>query len=750
MRTLLVIGLSWAIGLALTAHARNEPEPRPASALAQEFSQARARRIQQQLVGDGTPRAIGSAANLAAVQRISTQLTQLGLQPALQQRLACAQSRCGNITNLVARVEGRQPGSVLLVAHHDSVEASPGASDDAAGVAVLLETARALLAGPSLRHGVILLISDGEEVGSLGATAFATDHPWMRDVAAVINVDNGGTSGLSLLYGTGVGNLGVVDTYARVVPHPASSSVLAIGHAYLPRASDFSVFAARGLPGLDLAFAGDEALYHTALDTVERTHPGSLQHEGDCVLALTRALAAGDLQHLVSVDAAWFDLFGRWVVRWPAVWSLPLALVALGLLAMTMRRLRMPPMAAASALAAALLATLASGLLAVVTQLVLRRLALIPADYIRAPYWLVLAMLGVGVLCVVAVSGRLVRVEPAALELGVWCTWTLGAVTTALVLPGASVLFLPTALTASVARVLLGHSRYAATLTSAAAAIALAAAWFPAWALAPDTFGLSALVVFAAPAAWIGSLLLPGLASLSARQRRWLMLTTSSVVLVGLGGHALARKFDAASPQRVNVIAYTDATARRSVAIVDTTWGSARAAAPAPMRAALAKLASRTPEDSAPFAWSSTPMLFASLAELTQPTPAITVHVEASHSDATTLRVQLAPSVRRLLVLANEPAPIASLRIGTRRWPSVLRPGRHGSRYRTWGLYAPAADSMLKLEWDSAQHAATELTFVADMPELPDSFRALLDSRPSWAVASQSGDHSVVSLRLRP
>jgi acetylornithine deacetylase/succinyl-diaminopimelate desuccinylase-like protein len=50
---------------------------------------------------------------------------------------------------VVARLSGTGGSkSILLVSHYDSVATAPGASDDSSGVATLLETARALKAGP--------------------------------------------------------------------------------------------------------------------------------------------------------------------------------------------------------------------------------------------------------------------------------------------------------------------------------------------------------------------------------------------------------------------------------------------------------------------------------------------------------------------------------------------------------------------------------------------------------------------------
>jgi Peptidase family M28 len=78
--------------------------------------------------------------------------------------------------NLYAERSGSDPdaGDILLGAHYDSVERSPGADDNATGVAVLLEAAR-LLSTPTPRT-LKLLFFDLEELGLLGSQAFANDQ----------------------------------------------------------------------------------------------------------------------------------------------------------------------------------------------------------------------------------------------------------------------------------------------------------------------------------------------------------------------------------------------------------------------------------------------------------------------------------------------------------------------------------------------------------------------------------------------
>jgi hypothetical protein len=83
----------------------------------------------------------------------------------------------------------------------------PGASDDGAAVASVLEIARILAARPPPRHPIVLLLTDGEEAGLLGALLFvqrASTYP--EDVKAAVNLEARGTSGPSLMFETGSAN----------------------------------------------------------------------------------------------------------------------------------------------------------------------------------------------------------------------------------------------------------------------------------------------------------------------------------------------------------------------------------------------------------------------------------------------------------------------------------------------------------------------------------------------------------------
>ncbi len=157
------------------------PDPLPATAPPQEFSAARA--LDQVRAIAQRPHPPGSPDHRRVRDYLLAELTKLGIAPEVETGFASITfgkfHAEGNVENIVARLPGSaNTRPVMLAAHYDSVTRGPGASDDGSGVAVLLETLRALRAGPALRNDVIFLITDGEEKGLLGAQVFMRDHPW--------------------------------------------------------------------------------------------------------------------------------------------------------------------------------------------------------------------------------------------------------------------------------------------------------------------------------------------------------------------------------------------------------------------------------------------------------------------------------------------------------------------------------------------------------------------------------------------
>src|SRR5262249_55859943 len=164
----------------------------PQTAFSAERAMKHVRAIAQQ------PHPVGSAEHDRVRDYLIAQLRILGLEPQVQLTtgVGTRYADAGRVQNILARMPGTQSGgaSVVLVAHYDSVEAGPGAGDDGAGIAAILETIRALRAGSSLMHDIIVLFTDGEESDLLGAAAFVREHPWAKDIAMVLNFEARGTT----------------------------------------------------------------------------------------------------------------------------------------------------------------------------------------------------------------------------------------------------------------------------------------------------------------------------------------------------------------------------------------------------------------------------------------------------------------------------------------------------------------------------------------------------------------------------
>ena len=324
------------------------PDPAPADAPAEQFSAGRASAHVERIAA-GTHVA-GSPANDRVVDDLVGTLTGLGLDTRVQNSVGAraygpGEARMARVRNVVAVLPGTEPtGRLFLTAHHDSAETGPGAADDAAGVAALLEAVRALTAGAPLRNDVVVVLTDAEEACLCGAEAFVDLHPLATEGGVVLNVEARGTSGPPITFETSRGNAGLAEAYAAAAAHPVATSFAVEVYRVLPNVTDFSVFADDGrFTGLNTAFIDGAAGHHTPQDVPARLDRGSLQALGDNALALARELGNRDLAAL-SVegpdDATYFPVLGE-LVRYPArlVWPLAVAaLGAVGLLAFVARR----------------------------------------------------------------------------------------------------------------------------------------------------------------------------------------------------------------------------------------------------------------------------------------------------------------------------------------------------------------------------------------------------------------------------
>ena len=304
------------------------PKATPATAPQNEFSAERALIHVRAL--SGAPHPTGSRANLAAREYVMAQLSGLGFNPQVATAIGIYNGSgtliAGNTHDVVARLPGTaNTGAILLMAHYDSVANGPGAADDGTGVAAILEGIRALKAELPLKNDLIVLITDGEEAGLLGAEAFVASHPWMKDIALVMNFEARGNQGPSLLFETSVNNARLIKEVAQSAPYPTGSSLFYAVYKLLPNDTDFTVFRAAHARGLNFAFGGHLEAYHSWLDTADNLDPASLQHHGSYVLSLVRHFGRMDMSTFEQQngDAVFFDWYGSNLITYSERWVIP-------------------------------------------------------------------------------------------------------------------------------------------------------------------------------------------------------------------------------------------------------------------------------------------------------------------------------------------------------------------------------------------------------------------------------------------
>lgn len=314
------------------------PAIQPANADASVFSAVRAQTHVVALTI--APRPVGSAGHASARAYIIAELTRLGLTPKIQQTVSAFRFPgsegfgVAKVQNVIARIQGSQSQSaILLNAHYDSGNTGPGAGDCGACVAALLETARALKAGPPPHHDVILVFSDGEEVGDHGAHAFATQHPWMKDVALALNYEAMGTAGPGSLYVTSDNNAALVKALALAMPNGFGNSVITELFNAIPdmrNACDLQDYLNTGVAGLGFVLHGQTQNYHTRLDDADHLSGRSLQSFGESALGMVRVydqIGPKDLR--AASDATFFSLHPFGTIYFPTTLALPLSVLGL-------------------------------------------------------------------------------------------------------------------------------------------------------------------------------------------------------------------------------------------------------------------------------------------------------------------------------------------------------------------------------------------------------------------------------------
>ena len=301
-----------------------------------EFSTSRAMDYLKNIVD--TYHFVGTPYHEKVKKYIIEEFNEMGLKTEVQTHFSYNDKWRGATVNenILTRIKGRERGKALmLLSHYDSAPfASRGASDDGVGVATILEGVRAFLAtGKKPKHDIIILISDGEEIGLNGAKAFVEYHPWVKDVGLVINFEARGSGGPSYtLMETNGGNSKMVKEFVKAGPHyPVANSFLYSVYKMLPNDTDLTMFREiADIEGYNFAFIDDFFDYHSKTDNFENVDINTVQHQGDYLMSLLNYFSEKDIDNMkADEDYVFFNFPIFNMIYYPFSWVIPLFLIAM-------------------------------------------------------------------------------------------------------------------------------------------------------------------------------------------------------------------------------------------------------------------------------------------------------------------------------------------------------------------------------------------------------------------------------------
>jgi len=526
------------------------------------FSARSAIMVVENLTGDGIPHPAGTGQNDLVRQRLERHIQELGIEFEIQHTshhpgMDVKRPEVA-LENVLFRIDADDPASdrmlVMILSHYDSTANGPGASDAASGVSVVLEIARLVKMTSGRKHDVLFLITDGEESGLLGADRFLAEHPLAGEIDLVINLEARGTSGPSLMFQTGPGNLELVRLMARHLQRPYTGSLFDTVYRRLPNGTDFTLFMNAGIRGFNFAYIKNANHYHTPDDNAANLDMRSLQHHGDNAWQLTRALIqlperlGGQSENASAKSAVWFDLLGWKVIWWPEGWSIWICLAAWLVLLAGWRiqsgssgdrdAKRMRPGVALVSVISLVAVSLA------LNSLIEWGLRLDDALRVTWPLGLVAPTILVGFsgTAVALLTGWFAwrkRKTGGASDLrgllvGCAAIWLVAATAAAFYLPGAVYLFLVPGLVSTVVCCLPFQNRFRAGAVTVIPVVIASLVWL--W-LGPslfDAIGFRWPIVWPLIVAWLATCLVPSASLMGVRQSQWICAGSVATALAAV------------------------------------------------------------------------------------------------------------------------------------------------------------------------------------------------------------------------
>lgn len=744
-------GLAWALGvfivLLVAFFLRATPlaldAPRQANAPDQ-FDVTRAiERLGRVL--DGTPHPVDSAALDEARTRLLREISALGYTPEIRthntcQALAQGGIRCALVQNVFFRAGPREGPALVLTAHYDSVDASPGFGDDGIGLAVWLEVAHLLKSAPPEKP-VIVLLTDGEETGLLGAQAFVDNREaYGFEVGRMINLEARGVRGPAMMFETGRPNANVVTDWSKGGARPFSNSMMTAVYELLPNSTDLTVFLSAGFNGVNIAISDGVDFYHTTRDNLAMLDRASVQHMGDQALGATRAYLAADWSTDAEAgDIVYSDIASRLFVSLPQVFALVLLGLCFGLSVMMLirpardsgwakldyRALALPP---------ALL--VGAGLAAFALQQLIGLVRPEPAFWTASPQALNMAIFAVTLLVGALLLAFLApRSTSVSLFVSGWLWFLILGMGLSFAVPGFAMIFL----IPGVAFVIAGglawlFPRYQLPAFAIACAF-LALIFFPLVHLLDVTMGLGMAAMFGVVEAMVIGPMLALVGPLYAH-RKPILMSLGGVVGGAVIVTFLLPAYSVDRPLALNFTAHYDMDKQTAVLFA----GARPGAIPAAVRDQLSTGAFESPPGAAP----NLPARELSFAQ--RPSATATLLGQENNTGA-----------ERIVSLRLAAPGARSVRL---RIPAEARPIRVRYDGRVHESRAdPSRDYMIEIVGRAADGAVVDVMLNSETPTdwlvqgvwsgLPEDAQPTANLRPDTTVQIQMGDVTITTTKLK-
>ena len=265
-----------------------------------------------------TPHPIGSLQLEKVRDKIVRELTAIGLEVKTESGYTSvtwsrSYKRMAQVENIIALLpgDGTSNKTVVLCGHYDSVVEGPGAGDDGYAIASMIETVR-LLKAQKRKHNLLLLITDGEERGLLGAR-YHMENNEAKDYAVLLNYEARGNEGPGIAFEWSDNNYWLVNQVAEAYQKPVANSMSFEVYKLMPNSSDFTIFNKYGIKGVNHAFIDGFSYYHHPQDDVQHLSPESVQHTGENMYLAARQFLNADLEIENKGNATFFNFYGLFI-----------------------------------------------------------------------------------------------------------------------------------------------------------------------------------------------------------------------------------------------------------------------------------------------------------------------------------------------------------------------------------------------------------------------------------------------------